>query len=75
MINLRNIFLSLLVFVFAVSISAAQEKEVVFAISQMASPAPTISNYSDFIIPNPAIYYNAVKLKNQTMKATFLQWV
>ena len=49
MINLKNIFLSLLVFVFAVSISTAQEKEVVFAISPMASPVSTLSGYGDFI--------------------------
>jgi len=48
-IYFRNIFLSLYIFIFAVGISAAQDKEVVFAISPMASPVSTLSGYGDFI--------------------------
>ncbi|GBD95985.1 ABC transporter, phosphonate, periplasmic substrate-binding protein [bacterium BMS3Abin06] len=49
MINLRNFLLSLLVLFTAAGVSAAQEKEIVFAISPMASPVSTLSIYGDFI--------------------------
>ena len=49
MTNLRNFLLSLLVLFTAAGVSAAQEKEIAFAISPMASPVSTLSIYSDFI--------------------------
>ena len=49
MINLRNFLLSLLVLFTAAGVSAAQEKEIIFAISPMASPVSTLSSYGDFI--------------------------
>ncbi len=50
MMNLKRIFLPLLIIIFfAISVSADQENHVVFAISPMASPVSTLSNYGDFI--------------------------
>ncbi|HDH06640.1 MAG TPA: phosphate/phosphite/phosphonate ABC transporter substrate-binding protein [Nitrospirae bacterium] len=49
MIILRNFLLSLLVLFTATGASAAQEKEIVFAISPMASPVSTLLIYGDFI--------------------------
>lgn len=49
MINLRKFFLTALILFITVSVSASQEKEIVFAISPMASPVSTVSSFSDFI--------------------------
>jgi phosphonate transport system substrate-binding protein len=49
MCKLRIVFLLFLSIFFAANISAEAEKEIVFAISPMASPVSTISSYSDFI--------------------------
>ncbi|MBI5663788.1 MAG: phosphate/phosphite/phosphonate ABC transporter substrate-binding protein [Nitrospirae bacterium] len=49
MINLRKFFLAVLVLFISASVSASQEKEIVFAISPMASPVSTVSSFSDFI--------------------------
>ncbi len=49
MIDLRKFFLTALILFITVSVAASQEKEIVFAISPMASPVSTLSGYADFI--------------------------
>jgi phosphonate transport system substrate-binding protein len=49
MVNLRKSFFSLIIIFIAVSGSSAQEKEISFAISPMASPVSTFSSYNDFV--------------------------
>lgn len=49
MCKLRIVFLLFLSIFFAANISADAEKEIVFAISPMASPISTLSGYGDFI--------------------------
>ncbi len=46
---LKKILCVFLILFIPVSAVAAQEKEIIFAISPMASPASTLSSYSDFI--------------------------
>jgi phosphonate transport system substrate-binding protein len=48
MIDLKKIFLIVLIFL-AIAQMAVAEQDIVFAISPMASPASTLSNYADFI--------------------------
>ncbi len=48
--NFRKLLLIFPILLFVVAhVSATQEEEIVFAISPMASPDSTLSNYSDFI--------------------------
>ena len=49
MFDLKKSFLTTVFLLFALNVTAAQEKEIVFAISPMASPVSTLSSYSDFI--------------------------
>lgn len=49
MINLRLFILAAIISFITVSVSASQDKEIVFAISPMASPVSTLSGYGDFI--------------------------
>ncbi|GBE39944.1 ABC transporter, phosphonate, periplasmic substrate-binding protein [bacterium BMS3Bbin08] len=49
MISLKRFIFVFIILIFAALASAAQEKEIVFAISPMASPVSTLSIYGDFI--------------------------
>lgn len=49
MINLRLFILAAIISLITVSVSVSQDKEIVFAISPMASPVSTLSGYGDFI--------------------------
>ena len=49
MFDLKKSFLTIIFLLFTVNETAAQEREIVFAISPMASPVSTLSSYNDFI--------------------------
>ncbi len=49
MFDLKKSFLTIIFLLFTVNATAAQEREIVFAISPMASPVSTLSSYNDFI--------------------------
>ncbi len=49
MFDLKKSFLTIIFLLFSVNAIAAQEREIVFAISPMASPVSTLSSYNNFI--------------------------
>ncbi len=49
MLNFKRVLLSFLLIILVLNVAIAQEPEIIFAISPMASPVSTLSSYDDFI--------------------------